>query len=163
MAERSPTREPINKISMDVAEAIAAGWLELWYQPKIDLRSFLVCGAEGLLRARHPDHGILAPAALIPPAGSPLHQPLARFVIRRAMLDWRCFADHRMSLKLAINLPVSVINAPDFMSTLLAAATDRPTISGASHRDHRGRGDQRSRLDLPGIHTIEALRRSDIH
>jgi EAL domain-containing protein (putative c-di-GMP-specific phosphodiesterase class I) len=130
VAERSPTREPINKISIDVAEAIAAGWLELWYQPKIDLRSFLVCGAEGLLRARHPDHGILAPAALIPPAGSPLHQPLAKFVIRRAMLDWRCFADRGMPLKLAINLPVSVINAPDFMSALREQLPTDPRYPG---------------------------------
>ena len=130
VAERSPKRGPINKISVNVIEAIAAGWLELWYQPKIDLKSFLVCGAEALLRARHPDHGVLAPAALIPPAGSPLHQPLSRFVIRRAMEDWRFFADRGMSLKLAINLPVSVINAPDFMSALREQLPTDPRYPG---------------------------------
>jgi len=130
VVERSPMRGPTNKISVDVAEAINAGWLDLWYQPKIDLRSFSVCGAEALLRARHPDHGILAPAALIPPAGSSLHQPLARFVIRRAMLDWRCFADRGMSLKLAINVPVSVVNAPDFVSTLREQLPTDPRYPG---------------------------------
>ena len=116
--DQAPTRTPGEKITVDLLTAIDSGWLELWYQPKIDLRSFVVCGAEALLRARHPVHEILTPAALIPPAGSVLHQPLAKFVIRRTMQDWRFFAGCGMPLKLSINLPVSVINAPDFMSGL---------------------------------------------
>ena len=116
--DQAPTRTPGEKITVDLLTAIDSGWLELWYQPKIDLRSFVVCGAEALLRARHPVHEILMPAVLIPPAGSVLHQPLAKFVIRRTMQDWRFFAGCGMPLKLAINLPVSVINAPDFMSGL---------------------------------------------
>jgi EAL domain-containing protein (putative c-di-GMP-specific phosphodiesterase class I)/ActR/RegA family two-component response regulator len=116
--DQAPTRTPGEKITVDLLTAIDSGWLELWYQPKIDLRSFVVCGAEALLRARHPVHEILTPAALIPPAGSVLHQPLAKFVIRRTMQDWRFFAGCGMPLKLAINMPVSVINAPDFMSSL---------------------------------------------
>ena len=116
--DQAPTRTPGEKITVDLLTAINSDWLELWYQPKIDLRSFVVCGAEALLRARHPVHEILTPAALIPPAGSVLHQPLAKFVIRRTMQDWRFFAGCGMPLKLAINMPVSVINAPDFMSGL---------------------------------------------
>jgi EAL domain-containing protein (putative c-di-GMP-specific phosphodiesterase class I) len=116
--DQAPTRTPGEKITVDLLTAIDSGWLELWYQPKIDLRSFVVCGAEALLRARHPVHEILTPAALIPPAGSVLHQPLAKFVIRRTMQDWRFFAGCGMPLKLSINMPVSVINAPDFMSDL---------------------------------------------
>jgi EAL domain-containing protein (putative c-di-GMP-specific phosphodiesterase class I)/FixJ family two-component response regulator len=116
--DQAPTRTPGEKITVDLRNAIDSNWLELWYQPKIDLQSFIVCGAEALLRARHPEHGILTPAALIPPAGSVLHQTLAKFVIRRTMRDWRFFAGCGMPLKLAINLPVSVINAPDFMSSL---------------------------------------------
>ena len=116
--DQAPTRTPGEKITVDLLTAINSDWLELWYQPKIDLRSFVVCGAEALLRARHPVHEILTPAALIPPAGSVLHQPLAKFVIRRTMQDWRFFAGCGMPLKLAINMPVSVINAPDFMSSL---------------------------------------------
>ena len=116
--DQAPTRTPAERITVDLLTAIDSDWLELWYQPKIDLRSFVVCGAEALLRARHPVHEILTPAAFIPPAGSVLHQPLAKFVIRRTMQDWRFFAGCGMPLKLSINMPVSVINAPDFMSSL---------------------------------------------
>jgi EAL domain-containing protein (putative c-di-GMP-specific phosphodiesterase class I)/ActR/RegA family two-component response regulator len=128
--DQAPTRTPGEKITVDLLAAIDSNWLELWYQPKIDLQSFVVCGAEALLRARHPVHGILTPAAFIPPAGSALHRPLAKFVVRRAMLDWRFFAACGMPLKLAINLPVSVINAPDFMSSLREQLPKDPQFPG---------------------------------
>ena len=130
VARQLPVRPQITEVSVEIVEAIAAGWLELWYQPKIDLRSFLVCGAEALLRGRHPDHGILTPAVLIPPAGSPLHQPLAKFVIRRAMADWHRFAAEGGCLKLSINLPLSVISAPDFMSALREELPTDPRFPG---------------------------------
>ena len=43
---------------IDLEEAIKNGWMEFWYQPKIDLRKKQLAGAEGYARARHPVHGI---------------------------------------------------------------------------------------------------------
>src|SRR6202048_223942 len=43
---------------VDVAEAMSAGWLELWYQPKIETRTVAVSGTEALIRMRHPTWGI---------------------------------------------------------------------------------------------------------
>jgi EAL domain-containing protein (putative c-di-GMP-specific phosphodiesterase class I) len=101
--------------NVDLAEALDAGWLELWYQPKIDLRTFSICGAEALLRARHPDHGIIPPVMLLPFAKDNAQQWVSKFVLGRAMADWKCFADAGMPLKLSVNMPVSAIIAPDFM------------------------------------------------
>jgi EAL domain-containing protein (putative c-di-GMP-specific phosphodiesterase class I)/FixJ family two-component response regulator len=100
---------------VDLQEAEKNGWLELWYQPKIDLKTLSVCGAEALLRARHPKFGIVSPANLLPPAGDPAHHALSRFVVRRAMTDWERFADHNILLKLAVNVPVSVISTSEFI------------------------------------------------
>jgi EAL domain-containing protein (putative c-di-GMP-specific phosphodiesterase class I)/CheY-like chemotaxis protein len=41
--------------------ALADDQLELWYQPVVDLRSFAALGAEGLLRWRHPEQGVITP------------------------------------------------------------------------------------------------------
>src|SRR5262249_40657519 len=90
---------------VDLDEALRHDWLELWYQPKIDLRSLSVCGAEALLRARHPERGVVLPCGLLPSAGDPLYRPLTRFVIRRAMTDWGYFAERGLKLKLALNVP----------------------------------------------------------
>src|SRR5581483_5724945 len=35
-------------------EALCAGWLELCYQPTVDLRTMQLVGAEGLARVNHP-------------------------------------------------------------------------------------------------------------
>ena len=112
------TAQQPKRIVIDLEEAIRADWLELWYQPKIDLRSSLVCGAEALLRARHPEHGIVPPAGILPPASDPLHHLLSKFVLRRAMTDWHHFADARLPVKLSVNMPVSVISAPDFINVI---------------------------------------------
>lgn len=65
-----------------------------------------VVGAEALLRARHPQHGILSPAEILPPPADPLYRPLTNFVIGQALVDWKYFADHQILLKLAVNIPI---------------------------------------------------------
>jgi EAL domain-containing protein (putative c-di-GMP-specific phosphodiesterase class I)/FixJ family two-component response regulator len=116
VADAKKAIAPEKKIAIDLEEALRNNWLELWYQPKVDLKSLSVNGAEALLRARHPGHGIVLPADLLPASGDPLYQPLTRFVIERAIKDWYAFADHGLPLKLAINVPASVLHAPDFLS-----------------------------------------------
>jgi EAL domain-containing protein (putative c-di-GMP-specific phosphodiesterase class I)/ActR/RegA family two-component response regulator len=113
---RNPTAAlPASKRpTIDLADALREGWLDLWYQPKIDLRSLSVCGAEALIRARHPEHGMIAPVDLLPPVGDPLYRPLSAFVVRRAMEDWTLFAERGLPLKLAINIPASVLNTAEF-------------------------------------------------
>ena len=73
--------EPAPQPTVDVAEALKAGWLELWYQPKIDARSLTPCGAEALVRLRHPSWGVVAPAAFLPDRNDPHFRALSKFVI----------------------------------------------------------------------------------
>ena len=37
----------------------SAGWLELWYQPKIGSQALDLRGAEALIRMRHPRLGVV--------------------------------------------------------------------------------------------------------
>ena len=37
-----------------LADVLENNWFELWYQPKIDLKTMRLSGAEALVRARHP-------------------------------------------------------------------------------------------------------------
>ena len=57
--------EQKHRLGSEIPRALANGEFELWYQPQICLASKAVCGAEALLRWRHPDHGLMAPAAFI--------------------------------------------------------------------------------------------------
>jgi EAL domain-containing protein (putative c-di-GMP-specific phosphodiesterase class I) len=49
-------------------DALAHDWLEFWYQPKIELETDSVVGAEMLARIRHPERDILVPATFLPHA-----------------------------------------------------------------------------------------------
>jgi hypothetical protein len=80
ICERDETR----RRRVDPEEALQKRWLELWYQPKIDLGSMSICGAKALLRVTHPQHGIVLPAFFLPSSGSPIYQPLTEFVIAQS-------------------------------------------------------------------------------
>ena len=50
--ETAPPRTGAGKLTL--RDVLLRGWDELWYQPKIELRTKRLVGAEGLLRARRP-------------------------------------------------------------------------------------------------------------
>src|SRR5712691_11710941 len=92
-----------------LADVLERGWFELFYQPKIDLKTMRLVGAEGLVRARHPTRGVLTPGAFLPGASERHMLALAERVIIAALRDWEACAAHGMSLKLAVNVPVSAL------------------------------------------------------
>jgi EAL domain-containing protein (putative c-di-GMP-specific phosphodiesterase class I)/FixJ family two-component response regulator len=125
-----PTRTASKKPAVQLVEAMRKNWLELWYQPKIDLRSFSVSGAESLVRARHPDGGIIEPANILPPPGDAAYAPLSSWVVQRAMRDWQHFAERNLPLKLSVNVPVSVIISPDFIHLVRRILPTDPRFPG---------------------------------
>jgi len=81
-------------------------WFELWYQPKIELKSLHLVGAEALVRARHPTRGIVP---FLPGARKDDLHALTERVILTALGDWETFAQYGVSIKLAVNVPVSAL------------------------------------------------------
>jgi EAL domain-containing protein (putative c-di-GMP-specific phosphodiesterase class I)/FixJ family two-component response regulator len=113
-----------------LAEALRRQWLEVWYQPKVDLHLFSVCGAEALIRARHPERGIIEPADLLPPAGDALYKQLTLFVIRQTLTDWLAFAANGHTLKMAVNVPTSILGAPGFVDFIRKTLPANPNFPG---------------------------------
>lgn len=91
---------------VDLDEALANDWLELWYQPKIDLRNKMLAGAEGLIRCRHPVHGVLSPASFLPGASERSHSMLTEHVIVTALRDWDDIAEIGVHLHTAVNTSI---------------------------------------------------------
>lgn len=107
---------PSPAIGIDVDEALCNGWLELWYQPKIDPRSLTPGGAEALVRVRHPTWGLASPAYFIPSANDPYYHALSQFVIMHAMADWLQFAADGNPVDISVSLPSPVLQDPDFIA-----------------------------------------------
>lgn len=115
---------------IDAAEALDAGWLELWYQPKFDVRSLQLSGAEALIRVRHPTWGVIEPAGFLPAKDDPFMCALSDFVIGRAIEDWRKFVGHSRNVEIAINLPTSFFQTPESIARLSRRLPDHPAFEG---------------------------------
>jgi EAL domain-containing protein (putative c-di-GMP-specific phosphodiesterase class I) len=99
--------------SASIRTAIDQRALTLLYQPKVELTSGRVVGAEALLRWHHPKHGSVPPDEFIPIAESTaLIHPLAWFVLETALVQARRWQQSGISLGLAVNLSVRNLLEP---------------------------------------------------
>jgi EAL domain-containing protein (putative c-di-GMP-specific phosphodiesterase class I) len=90
-----------------LADVLRRKWFDLWYQPKIDLRTMHLVGAEALVRARHPQRGVLPPGLFLPGAGEAEMLAMTERVILCALRDWEACMANGMSVKFSVNVPVS--------------------------------------------------------
>jgi EAL domain-containing protein (putative c-di-GMP-specific phosphodiesterase class I) len=116
--------------AVDVAEALKAGWLELWYQQKIDAHTLASRGAEALVRLRHPAWGVVPPASFIPDERDPQFKGLSDFVISRALEDWHYFVDQYGPVDISINLPIGFLEDSASVSSLCRQIPNHPAFSG---------------------------------
>ncbi|MEM7252471.1 MAG: EAL domain-containing protein [Pseudomonadota bacterium] len=73
------------RLESQLHRAIGLGQLELFYQPKVEVRSGRVIGVEALLRWRHPEFGLVAPDEFIPVVEeSGLIEPFGEWVLLNA-------------------------------------------------------------------------------
>jgi EAL domain-containing protein (putative c-di-GMP-specific phosphodiesterase class I) len=77
-----------------------------YYQPRVDMSTGLVIGAEALVRWRHPDLGLVPPAEFIPLAeDTGLIVPLGEWVLRTACAQSKSWQESGFApLSVAVNL-----------------------------------------------------------
>jgi len=90
----------------ELRAGIERGELFLVYQPRIDLSSGQVAGAEALLRWRHPRLGVLAPESFLPLADDTgLLVPIGAWTLRQACAQARRWLDAGIRpLTVAVNI-----------------------------------------------------------
>ncbi|GGZ05002.1 EAL domain-containing protein [Pseudoduganella plicata] len=84
------------QISMEaeLRDAVERGEFVNYYQPKVDLKTGKIAGAEALVRWNHPTRGIVPPAEFVPVLErSGLVIEVGRIVMQKAMEDWRTWHD----------------------------------------------------------------------
>jgi EAL domain-containing protein (putative c-di-GMP-specific phosphodiesterase class I) len=121
---------PAPSLPIDVEQALHKKWIELWYQPKIDLHQMSLHSASALARVRHPDWGIIPPSCFLPSDGDPRFLALSEFVVQRAMRDWAHFAEFRPSIGLGIHLPMSILEDAEFIDDLCLQLPDHAVAAG---------------------------------
>jgi EAL domain-containing protein (putative c-di-GMP-specific phosphodiesterase class I)/GGDEF domain-containing protein len=90
--------------------------LELWHQPKYDMRQNAITGTEALVRWNHPVRGMIFPDVFITMAEETGHiRALTEWVVRRAIADQRQLAEAGYPLDVAVNISGRVLGEPDFI------------------------------------------------
>ena len=92
----------------------------LHYQPKLDLKTGQVVGAEALIRWQHPERGLLYPADFISVAeDSGLIVPLSSWVLRQVCLQGRAWEDQtHAGLTLSLNISAMDFRQRDFLDSI---------------------------------------------
>jgi diguanylate cyclase (GGDEF)-like protein/PAS domain S-box-containing protein len=93
----------------------------LVYQPKVDLSSGAIVGAEALLRWNHPERGLVGPDEVIPWAESTgLIVPLGTWILETAVREASAWPDliPGREFLLAVNVSASQVSAPVFINVV---------------------------------------------
>jgi diguanylate cyclase (GGDEF)-like protein/PAS domain S-box-containing protein len=126
------TLEASERVTLEAAlrRALERGELELHYQPVVRLSDSQVLGAEALLRWRHPERGLVAPAEFIPLAeASGLIVPIGEWVLAEACREaarWQA----RSPVSIGVNLSARQFRS-DALAETIGAALAASGLDGA--------------------------------
>ena len=100
-------------LAADLRRALENSEFVPYFQPKVDLRTERVCGAEALLRWKRPDHQDVSPDVFIPLAEQTgLIVPVTLQVIAAAVRECALWRAHGHDLTVAVNLSARALVHP---------------------------------------------------
>jgi diguanylate cyclase len=114
----------------ELRSAIDSDQLLLHFQPKADLESGRIVGAEALVRWQHPERGFIPPGEFVPIAErTGLIKPLSRYVLTAALSQCATWNAAGLELHVAVNLTIPDLldlELPDRIAALLVETGVRP-------------------------------------
>jgi len=104
-------------VEAHLRQALHHGEFMLYYQPKVDLASFRITGAEALLRWRHGLRGLVLPAHFVPIAEDcGLIGAVGRWVLREACCQARTWQDAGLNFgPIAVNVSATEFRSRAFL------------------------------------------------
>jgi len=113
-----------------IRDALNNDELELFYQPKVNMHTGEVVGAEALIRWHHPDRGLLPPALFLPATeDSPLAIEIGEWVIDTALSQLECWKKGGLNIIISVNVCAYQIQQTDFSERLQQLLTKHPGIN----------------------------------
>jgi len=119
--EPNPDEENPRRLALasELRNAIDNDELVLYYQPKIDLNSGRACGAEALVRWRHPRDGMIPPDEFVPLAEhTGLIKPMTDWVLAAALRQSSAWREAGLQLPIAVNLSARNLRDPELFDRI---------------------------------------------
>lgn len=102
----------------------------LYYQPKVNMRTGSVIGAEALIRWKHPTDGLLSPAVFLPIIENhPLAIDIGEWVIITALNQLELWHSQGLNIPVSVNIGARQLQQEDFVRRLRGFLLEYPTIS----------------------------------
>lgn len=117
--EREDDRSWRLQFFAELSGAMERGDVKVLFQPKVNLATGAIVGAEALLRWNHPTRGPIDPAEIV--AFAEEHNridTITRFVLDRAMRDAKLAIERDPSFKVAVNVSALDLRDPGFASDI---------------------------------------------
>ncbi len=120
-----PAHEPVGRIR----QALAAGELVLYYQPKVNMATGKVIGAEALIRWLHPDRGLVPPAEFLPLIENhPLAVAVGEWVIATALDQMEDWLNAGLEIPVSVNVSSRQLQQSDFVGRLAGMLAKHPRV-----------------------------------
>jgi diguanylate cyclase (GGDEF)-like protein/PAS domain S-box-containing protein len=112
-----------------IREAIIKQEFVLNYQPKVNMRTGEIIGAEALIRWEHPKKGLLLPALFLPMIQDhPLSITLGEWVINTALTQIALWRTEGLNISVSVNIGARQLQQSDFAIRLRAILAEHPDI-----------------------------------
>ncbi len=112
-----------------IREAIAADEFVLHYQPKVNMRTGTVMGAEALIRWQHPQRGLLPPAAFLPVIEThALAIDIGEWVMGTALEQMTSWKRQGLHIPVSVNVGGHQLQQPDFVARLQEILAAHPEV-----------------------------------
>ncbi|HEY3433136.1 MAG TPA: EAL domain-containing protein [Rhodocyclaceae bacterium] len=113
-----------------LVEALDNHEFVLFYQPKADLVSGKIQGAEALIRWQHPEEGLLQPGSFLHHMeGSDLETNLGEWVIETALQQMETWQTEGLDIDVSVNICASHLLQANFSQRLAQMLGSHPTVA----------------------------------
>ena len=110
--------------------ALIEGQFVLYYQPKVNMRTGKVVGAEALIRWQHPERGVLPPGMFLPLIeDNPLAIKIGEWVINSALAQLSLWQAEGLDIPISVNLGARQLLQANFVERLREFLNAHPTLT----------------------------------
>jgi len=113
-----------------IRQALANDEFVLFYQPKVNMRTGAIIGAEALIRWEHPERGLLAPAVFLPVIEyHPLAVAVGEWVIQTALKQLHTWHMSGLRIPVSVNVGARQLQDEAFVGRLSTFLAENPDIA----------------------------------
>jgi len=118
-----------SEFQKSISIALEKNQFELHYQPKVNLRTKRMVGAEALIRWRHPERGLLSPAEFLRYIeNTDLDIQIGEWVIATALAQMNYWQSAGADIKVSINISGYHLESAAFMSQIQKQFANYPNL-----------------------------------